>query len=397
MGAPRAINVMYEQQLQHLPRSIKRKTLASIFKAFVSTLQPVKIAGILHDKDVNEQGEPVTPHVHLVLQFKNPRSLAQLAKLIQEPQGSAFQQWRGNIHNAYSYLVHQTTEAQEKYPYPVECVKANFDYPALLKKISQNVNKKDSRKDHVIIKELLDRLGTGELSKEEVIANLTGSQFAKAKRQIQDVHQQVQAENAKEWIAKRKVSGKPITVIWLYGQSETGKTVLAKRYAAATQKNYFISGSSKDGFQHYEGEHTVILDELRPKTFPYDDLLKMLDPYGETPKAPSRFFDKALMVDLFIITSPYNPKQFYDVVFRHHPSIDAFQQLQRRITFVQYMTPLYMEMQEYDSFLQDYVSVIGTQKDNILLANLKKNHGLNAITSYRKFNQFMTNGTTTNE
>lgn len=389
MATPRAVNVMYGQQLRYLPKSVKRKTLASIFKTLTTQLQPVKIAGIIHDKDINEEGEPIEKHVHIVLQFKNPRSLEQLAKLINEPQVSAFQQWRGNVNNAYSYLVHQTNEAQEKYLYPIEEVKANFDYPSLLNEISKKVKQRGTAKDSEIIKDLLDRLGAGELSKEDVIASLTGSQFAKAKKQINDVHQQVQAEKAKIWLARRKAKGEPITVLWIYGRSETGKTVLAKKYATAEQGHYFITGSSNDSFQHYEGEHIVILDELRPKTFPYDDLLKMLDPYGENPKAPSRFFDKSLMVDLFIITSPYSPKQFYDEIFGRKKTIDSFKQLQRRITFVQFMTPDYFEIQEYDSFLQTYVPIPDTKKKNTLVNTLKQQNQLNGLETYNKFKQFL--------
>lgn len=123
MATPRAMNVTYEQQLRHLPKLIKRKTLASIFKTLIMQLQPVKIARIIHDKDIDEEGEPIEKHVNIVLQFKNTRTLEQLTKLINEPQVSAFQQWRGNVNNAYSYLVRQTNEEQEKYLYPIEEVK----------------------------------------------------------------------------------------------------------------------------------------------------------------------------------------------------------------------------------------------------------------------------------
>ena len=81
-----------------------------------------------------------------------------------------------------------------------------------------------------------------------------------------------------------------------------------------------------------------------------NDLLKMLDPFGENPKAPSRFFDKSLMVDVFIITSPYSPKQFYDEIFKRKKTIDSFKQLQRRISYVQFMSSDYFEMQEYDIY-----------------------------------------------
>lgn len=389
MSTVRAINVMYEQQLDYLPKSVKRKTLNSLFKVLLEKLNPVKIAGIIHDKDTNESGDSVKPHVHIVLQFKNPRSLEHLAKLINEPQVSAFQQWRGNVNNAYSYLIHQTQDAQEKYPYSIESVKANFDYPALINKISKTVKQKKYSNENEFIKQLLDQLGTGELTKEEVIANLTGSQFAKAKKQINDIYQQVQTEKAKLWLENRKKQGKPITVIWLYGHSETGKTVLAKKYATIEQQNYYITGSSKDSFQYYDGEHAVILDELRPKTFPYDDLLKMLDPYGENPKAPSRFFDKSLMVDLFIITSPYSPKQFYDELFGYKKTIDSFKQLQRRITFVQFMTPDYFELQEYDSHTKNYLSLVETRTKNHFVNTLKQKNKGNGKEMYQQFSRLV--------
>lgn len=383
----RAVNVMYEQQLQHLPKEIKRKTLNSIFKVLEKRLKPVKMAGIIHDKDMNEQGEPVTEHVHIVLQFENSRSLAQLAKQLNEPQVSAFQQWKGNVNNAYSYLVHQTNEAQGKYQYPVEEVKATFDYVALMKDITKKVKGKGVSKENEFIKNLLDRLGAGDLSKEDVISSLTGSQFAKAKRQINDVYQQVQAEKAKVWLSERKANNERTTVIWLYGESATGKTVLARKYAVAEEKTYYITGSSKDSFQHYEGESIVILDELRPTTFHYDDLLKMLDPYGENPKAPSRYFDKSLMVDLFIVTSPYSPKQFYDELFKKKKTIDSFKQLQRRITFVQWLTPDFIAMQEYDEWRRCYLSLPETRQNNNLLEQLKAEQAINGRTLYHQFNK----------
>lgn len=388
-GKPKAINVMYEQQLSHLPSSIKRKTLNSIVKTLVERLKPLKIAAIIHDKDVNEEGDSVEKHVHVVLQFENQRSLEKLAKLIIEPQVSSFQQWRGNVNNAYSYLIHQTKDAKDKYQYQLEEVKANFDYPALMSDITQKIEQKNKITDSGIIKSLLDQLGAGELSKDEVILNLTGSQFAKAKKQINDVYQQVQEQKSKVWLEEQKSKNEPITVIWIYGSSGTGKTALAKKYADEQNVKYFITGSSRDSFQHYDGEHLVILDELRPTTFNYDDLLKMLDPFGENPKAPSRFFDKSLMIDIFIITSPYSPKQFYDEIFRHKKTVDSFGQLQRRITFVQFITQDYFEMQNYNDLEKKYISVDDTRHKNYLLEKLKKKYNINGRQTYDKFNQFL--------
>ncbi|MFF2178006.1 Rep family protein [Lysinibacillus sp. NPDC058147] len=353
-------------------------------------MEPLKIAAIIHDKDMNEEGNSVEKHVHVVLQFENQRSLERLAKLLNEPQISSFQQWRGNVNNAYSYLVHQTKEAKGKYQYQLEEVKANFDYPTLMSDITKKIEQKNKMKDSEIIKSLLDQLGADELSKDEVILNLTGSQFAKAKKQINDVYQQVQEQKSKVWLEEQKSKNEPITVIWIYGGSGTGKTALAKKYADEQNVKYFITGSSRDSFQHYDGEHLVILDELRPTTFNYDDLLKMLDPFGENPKAPSRFFDKSLMIDIFIITSPYSPKQFYDEIFRHKKTVDSFGQLQRRITFVQFMTQDYFEMQNYNDLEKKYISVEDTRQKNYLLEKLKKKYNTNGRKTYDKFNQLLT-------
>lgn len=387
MGSIKAINVMYLQQLVHLPKTIKRKTLDSVMKTLTEKLNPLKIAGIIHDKDIDENGDHIEKHVHIILQFTNQRSLSNLAKLIEEPQVASFQQWRGNINNAYSYLVHQTNDAQNKHQYSIEEVKANFDYPKLITDITKKVHINSGLKDNEVIKNGLDQLRNREIFVEELTSILTGSQFAKAKRQIKDINQLVQEEDAKIWLENRKLMNEPVEVIWIYGSAGTGKTVMAKKYAKFNNEKYFITGSSKDCFQEYSGEHTVILDELRPTTFQYDDLLKLLDPFGESPKAPSRYFDKSLMVSLFIVTSPYSPRQFYDEIFVQKNMVDSFEQLNRRITFVQYMTHTYYEMQEFDENAQEYKSVESTKKENNLIQNLKKQKVIDGRETYNKFNQ----------
>lgn len=383
----KAINVMYQQKFSHLPKSIKRKTLNSIFKTMVERLEPLKIAAIIHDKDKNESGELVDKHVHVVLQFKNQRSLKSLAKLLDEPQVTAFRHWRGNVNNAYSYLIHKTNDAIDKYQYDVEEVKANFDYPKLIETITLHTVRKLKMKDSEIIKDLLDKLGNGEISKEEAINSLTGSQYAKAKKQINDVHQRLQEQKAKKWLEQRKNNNEPITVIWIYGESGTGKTAIAKKYADELNREYFISGSSRDTFQFYDGEHIVILDELRPFTFRYDDLLKILDPFGENPKAPSRYYDKSLMIDTLIITSPYSPKQFYDEIFGDKKTIDSFEQLKRRITFVQFVTKDFYEMQVFDEIKCAYIPVNGTRSKNILLDTLHQKKIVDSKSKYYEFNR----------
>ena len=127
-----------------------------------------------------------------------------------------------------------------------------------------------------------------------------------------------------------KYEQKTKQVVYIYGESGLGKTRLAKTYAENKNTSYFVTGSSRDPFQSYQNQETIIIDELRPDSFRYDDLLKILDPYNFDVFLPSRYIDKALTAELIFITSPYSPKELYDN-FQTSKRIDRFDQLERRI------------------------------------------------------------------
>ena len=84
-----------------------------------------------------------------------------------------------------------------------------------------------------------------------------------------------------------KTKGVVKQVIYMYGGPGLGKTRLAKSYAEKEKEPYYITGSSRDPFQSYRNQEIVIIDELRPDTFNYSDLLKILDPYNFDVLLPS--------------------------------------------------------------------------------------------------------------
>lgn len=354
----KAKNMMYVQQMKHLPTETIDNLIIEVEKT-----NPKKYALIIHDKDKNEQGEPVEEHVHLMISYENARSLKNIAKKLKDKPQS-IEIWKGKAENGYSYLIHATKDSINKYQYSPSEVRANFNYQEEIRRITEKVEKSRQLKNSAL---LLDALYKGEITKEELEKTLTGSQYGKMKRQIEDVWSKHLQFKAKEWREEMKKSGKQIEVVWISGKSGTGKTSLAKAYAEKSNRPYFITGSSRDIFQNYSGEHTMIIDEFRVNMIQYPDLLRILDPFGSQVMAPSRYNDKVLSCDLIIITSPYSPVTFYKKLFDGDSSIfiDSLEQLLRRITLTIEMDDSDIKAVEYDRKVSSYKVINDAIRKNI--------------------------------
>ena len=357
----KARNVMFVQQIDYF----KTSNIQSIIKELTDVLKPIRFAGILHDKDIGSDGTAVAPHIHLILQFESARSLNNLAKLTSQPI-QCFEQWRGSINNAYSYLVHHTSSDQDKYQYSPKEVIANFDYLLLLDTIERNVTKRYEINDTMIIDNLLDLLYTGNITKSEIEQRLTGSQYAKARQKIETVYLKRLETQAELWRQEMIDKNEIVTIIWLFGKAGTGKTRLARQYAEQYDLNYFITGSIRDPFQQYNLEHVIILDELRPHQFDYSDLLKMFDPYNVKAMASSRYFDKPLLANVYIITSPSSPYNFFlELTKKKQTShIDSWGQLMRRLTLVIEISKEYLQFYKYSPLDQMFYIDHGNKLPN---------------------------------
>jgi plasmid replication protein len=357
----KARNVMFVQQIDYF----KTSNIQSIIKELTDVLKPIRFAGILHDKDIGSDGTAVAPHIHLILQFESARSLNNLAKLTSQPI-QCFEQWRGSINNAYSYLVHHTSSDQDKYQYSPKEVIANFDYLLLLDTIERNVTKRYEINDTMIIDNLLDLLYTGNITKSEIEQRLTGSQYAKARQKIETVYLKRLETQAELWRQEMIDKNEIVTIIWLFGKAGTGKTRLARQYAEQYDLNYFITGSIRDPFQQYNLEHVIILDELRPHQFDYSDLLKMFDPYNVKAMASSRYFDKPLLANVYIITSPSPPYNFFLELTKNKQTshIDSWGQLMRRLTLVIEISKEYLQFYKYSPLDQMFYIDHGNKLPN---------------------------------
>lgn len=310
--------------------------------ACIGKLNPNKVGVILHDKEQDEKGDAEPPGYHAMITFRNAHSVKHLAKQLGVPPQN-IEVWDKGVNNGFSYMLHRTKKAQEegKHQYNPSEVIANFDFEALMETIPFEIEQAKITRD-ASPKTLLDAVYAGVMTKEEAESRLTGSQYAFYGKKINDVWNKRQQKLADEWRQNMIAAGKQVEVIWVFGETGTGKTQLA-REIGKQRGDFFKSGISRDIFQGYEvSKNVIILDELRENSIRYDDLLKILDPfsvYSGGSMAPSRYQDKALAADTFIITTPFDPYQYYKraVADEEAQKIDKFDQLLRRLTLILFM------------------------------------------------------------
>lgn len=372
-------NMMYTQQMEHLPF----RTREELEERIKTKLAPKKYAiSEVHDKDIDEDGNPVKEHIHVMLCFQNARSLKNVASILgDKPQ--YLEKWDERANNGFAYLVHATSGAKVKAQYSPEKVLANFPYVEELKKQTLEVLKKKSRQK---IDVLLDAYYNEEMTLDELEQELTGAQYGRYKKQIDTITSKILERHADIWRQDMLKNNRRVKVIWIYGAAGTGKTSLARSIAKQDGRAYYVSGSSRDVFQSYNGEHILILDELRSNVIPYHDLLRILDPFGNQERimAPARYSDKSLACDLIIITTPFNPVDFYDEIFDDINTVDSLEQLVRRITITLYVNSDSISAVRYCQERRHYYAVPDAECDN---PYSQKNRPDSEIDVLEEFNQ----------
>ena len=194
-------NMMYVQKWSHRPGGIESaKDLADRIEA---ELHPARYAVIVHGKETDNDGNPKEPDIHAMMCFANARYLDAVAKKLGD-EAQYIQKWDGDANNGFSYLLHRTSDARKKgkHQYDPSEVAANFDFAGLLQQIENKVNLKQYKAQDGVnfsIDELLNALYVGIMSKDEVEKRMTGAQYGRYRRQVEDVWAKRLRNLADEW------------------------------------------------------------------------------------------------------------------------------------------------------------------------------------------------------
>ena len=346
-------NFMYEQQVTHLPNNM---TMDDIYNHVEKNLKPKRMACILHNKDLKDDNKtPAEDHIHMMLQFENARSVNQVAKDIGD-NSQQLEIWKGNVENGFSYLIHATDNARHKYQYSCSEVRANFDYPAAIAKISKKISKISSISSAQKLKSILDLVALGELTLIDAKSQLTGSDYAKVGDKLKKAHELFLERRAEELHNRMIKNNEMVDVHWFFGGSETGKSFLAEMLANQLGIPYYKTTTTTHPFQFYQAEPTIILDELRPEIIPYSELLTLINPFSRGKVAvSSRYFNKVLSCKTIFITTPYDPVTFYRGYSLRN--LDKGEQLFRRLSSVLQLDMDWIYKMEYKPQLKRYLDV----------------------------------------
>lgn len=310
-----------------------KKAINEAFENILNSSGANEWAFILHDKDVNKDGSLKAPHYHVFLYFKNAKSVKRIAKLFSD-EPERVEIWKYSKNNAYSYLIHETTQARQKkkYHYSDNDVKASFDFIKKINIIRSTVKtKKLDRLSDNQVEQIIQLYADEKLDLEKLHRILGSFYLAKNKTLISNIEQDLALKKHKEFLTNYR--NKRCWVIWIYGEAGVGKTSTVRKVLEQEYKNNVcILGSSKDYFQDYAGENYIVINDLRPNEINYGDLLRLFDPFEHDKKAPARYHDKYLNAKQIYITTPYSPWDFWSETYVANREIDTYEQLERRIT-----------------------------------------------------------------
>jgi len=291
-------------------------------------------AYILHDKDVDSNGADKAPHYHIAIRLKDSYDTKYIAEWF-DIKENYISRVKGKWADMLSYLTHRN--ASGKYQYSSEEVVSNFDWVAIVEKAEKQKGGQ-ARKE-----EIINAIVDGSIREYNYTDYITPVEYDRYARSIDGAF--------KYRLNVIKERNRNMDAIFINGRSGTGKTTYAKQLAEEKGYSYFVSSSSNDVLDGYQGQDCVILDDLRGSSVSLSDLLKMLDNHTSS-TVKSRYKNKVLECKLIIITTISDIDTFFSTVFENEK--EPINQLKRRCqTYIRFDQET-MDVYFYDDDEGDY-------------------------------------------
>ena len=291
----------------------------------MSESEDLKIALIIHDKDISYGTKLVEPHIHGYIEFSNKKDLNVLALnlgILPQYIESSGRGKYGKI-NSKAYLIH--AKDKDKYQYSASDVETfgTLDYEAFI-----NQNKEDFE----------NYSATRKREKSEESLDLVLSKVYKGELTYFDIMKDdnlyyLMANNRQKFLEGLDIFGEresilrlealqngeyDLTVLYIQGKPGIGKSTLARDIALEVQgalenaglRGGTYSASAKNPFDNYSGEEILILDDLREDSLAPVDWLKLFDPINSA-RMSARYRNKLVVPRLVIMSAYMSPKQFF--------------------------------------------------------------------------------------
>lgn len=323
-----------------------------------------KWAWILHDKDTKADGTPKEPHIHLMCSWDKKTTKDSVIANKFGCRRNQIENIKGTWADALDYLDH--ANATNKHQYDPSEVHANFDW--------EEEAKNSTSKQRARINEVIAGIGEGTIREYNLHDNVTVVEYTKYRRKIEDAFRwrrgYVQA-HLEELVEMKEI-------VWVCGQTGTGKTTFAKQLAQTMNLMFAITSTGKNMFDEYRDEPCLIIDDLRPVDMRFSDLLGILDPYNFK-AAQARYQNKALQTKMIIVTTTYTPEAFCSACNGEELDAEDARQLYRRINAVYECTNKDVYEYEYDE--TSTRREVTRQWPNVWLMNKKRKEKRRETTS----------------
>lgn len=255
----------------------------------VETLQSIDCTYHVFGKEIGESG---TPHLQGFIHFPNAKTFSSMRKLLFN---SHLEPRRGTPEQAATYCKKDDKDAFEKGTLPQQ----------------------GRRTD---IESLVDDLKNNYEGNATAFFLSEPQRTARMYRFVDRIAPPLQKK--RDWL---------MNVIWLWGPTGTGKSHWAHQH----HPDAYWKNMDEEFWEDYDGQDTVVLDDIRGHHMKYTTLLRLFDryPLGIKVKGRSARFRSTTI----ICTSNVHPSMLYQ------KSSEDLEQLIRRITEIREMTERHIE------------------------------------------------------